>query len=179
MKVSVWIVVLCLVVTLFTPVKEAAAIDWIETGGDVGMVAIPATAALLTLVRGDREGSIQFVETFATAAAASLALKYTVQERRPNGGDHSFPSFHTAAAFSGAGFIQQRYGWQEGALAYAAAAFVGYSRVESRNHYFKDVLAGAAIGVLSSLIFTTGYKDVTVTPVAGKDLTGVIIGKSF
>lgn len=182
MKLPAFVVTLCLIISLFAPLKEASASDWIETSGDIGMVAIPATAAILTLCRNDRDGSLQFIETFATAAATTLALKYTIKERRPNnGGDHSFPSFHTASAFAGAGFIQQRYGWQEGALAYAAAAFVGYSRIEARKHFFKDVLGGAAIGVLSSLIFTTPFvpKDVSITPVAGQDFNGLIISKRF
>ncbi len=32
--------------------------------------------------------------------------------------------------------------------AYAAASFVAYSRVESREHYPHDVVAGAGIGIL-------------------------------
>jgi len=38
------------------------------------------------------------------------------------------------------------------------------SRIESKNHYFIDVLAGAAIGIGSSYIFTTEYtKDIQVS----------------
>ena len=45
-----------------------------------------------------------------------------------------------------------------GVPAYAAASFVAYSRVESREHYPRDVVAGAGIGILSSYIFTKPYK---------------------
>ena len=35
---------------------------------------------------------------------------------------------------------------------------MGYSRVEAREHYPHDVIAGAAIGILSSYLFTKPYK---------------------
>ena len=50
--------------------------------------------------------------------------------------------------------MRRRYGLKWGVPFYALAAFVGYSRVESRNHYTHDVVAGAAIGIASSFIFT-------------------------
>jgi membrane-associated phospholipid phosphatase len=40
----------------------------------------------------------------------------------------------------------------------SAATFVAYSRVESRQHYTHDVVAGAAIGIGSSLAFTRPYR---------------------
>ena len=40
----------------------------------------------------------------------------------------------------------------------ALASFVGYSRVESREHYAHDVVAGAAVGILSSCLFTKPYR---------------------
>jgi hypothetical protein len=77
-------------------------------------------------------------------------LKRAVDERRPDGGSHSFPSGHTSMAFAGAEFIRKEYGWGWGAPAMLAAGFVGWSRVESKRHYTHDVLAGAAIGVLAN-----------------------------
>ena len=52
--------------------------------------------------------------------------------------DTSFPSDHAAAAF---------------AIAVAMAALVSMSRVAVGTHYPTDVLAGAAIGTLSALVF--------------------------
>jgi hypothetical protein len=44
----------------------------------------------------------------------------------------------------------------------AVATFVRYCRVETNQHYTRDVAAGAAIGILSSLLFTDPYRKVTV-----------------
>jgi membrane-associated phospholipid phosphatase len=163
----------------FYNVNFAESSDAIETAGDVGLFAIPCTAVIMLFAHKDMEGAVPFAESFAASMAATYGLKYTINEQRPNGGKHSFPSGHTSSAFSGAAFIQQRYGWLYGIPAYLVASFVGYSRIESRNHRFGDVLAGAAIGVIPNLIFTKPFKGVTVTPAAGNNFTGIIISKSF
>jgi len=54
--------------------------------------------------------------------------------------------------------MRKRYGWGYGVPAYALASFVAYSRVEAREHYAHDVIAGASIGIASSYIFTRPYK---------------------
>src|SRR5206468_11191501 len=126
----------------------------IRAAGDILQFAIPATAAGLILGYRDGEGALQFAESAALTLGTTYTLKYAVDERRPNGGRQSFPSAHTSISFSGAEFMRERYGWQYGLPAYAAASFVAYSRVEAGEHHPHDVVAGAAIGILSSYIFT-------------------------
>jgi membrane-associated phospholipid phosphatase len=84
------------------------------------------------------------------ATTVTYGLKYAVDEERPNGEDGGFPSGHTAITFAGAEFIRKEYGLAWAAPAYLAASYVGWSRVETRDHWWHDVLAGAAIGVLSN-----------------------------
>jgi hypothetical protein len=91
-----------------------------------------------------------FLIAFARTETITYGLKYSVDEDRPNGSPHSFPSGHTSASFMGAEFIRKQYGWFYGAPAYAAASYVGWTREQSRNHYTRDVLAGAVIGILSN-----------------------------
>jgi len=81
---------------------------------------------------------------------ATYSLKYAVDEQRPNGHGESFPSGHTSVAFAGAEFIRKQYGWGWGLPAYVSASVVGWSRVEAGKHWTHDVLAGAAIGILSN-----------------------------
>lgn len=84
------------------------------------------------------------------SVVVTQVLKYSISESRPNGGKHSFPSGHTSAAFSGAEFIRREYGWGWGVPAYLTASYVGWSRLETHSHRLDDVLAGAAIGILSN-----------------------------
>jgi membrane-associated phospholipid phosphatase len=132
--------------------------DNIQTAGDVLQFVLPATAGALTLANRDWEGSLQLAESSALTLGVTYGLKYAVNERRPNGGTQSFPSGHTSISFSAAEFMRKRYGWEYGIPAYAAASFVAYSRVEAQQHYPHDVVAGAAIGIISSYIFTRPYK---------------------
>jgi membrane-associated phospholipid phosphatase len=148
---------LCLCLCL-VPLVDALASDGIQTAGDILQFVLPATAAGLTLGYQDRDGAWQFGKSAVTTLGVTYALKYTVNERRPNGGSQSFPSGHTSISFASAEFMRKRYGWEYGIPAYAAASFVAYSRVESREHHPQDVIAGAAIGILSSYIFTRPYK---------------------
>ena len=99
----------------------------------------------------------------ARTVAVTYGLKYAVDEERPNGETGSFPSGHTAITFAGAEFMRKTYGWQYGVPAYAAATFVGWSRVETGDHWTHDVLAGATIGVLSNYDFGS-WHGFTVKP---------------
>ena len=65
-------------------------------------------------------------------------------------GTHSFPSGHSAAAFTSATLIERNSGPLAGVPAYALAGFTAFERVEAGRHYPSDVLAGAAIGCLSA-----------------------------
>jgi len=132
----------------------ARASDGIKTAGDVLQYALPVSAFTIVLFNKDKEGGFQFVEAGAVALATTYTLQYTVEETRPSGGGESFPSAHAAISFWSAEFLRKRYGWEYGVPAYAAATFVGYSRVESHEHFTHDVIAGAAIGIISSYIFT-------------------------
>jgi membrane-associated phospholipid phosphatase len=151
----------------------------IETAGDVLQLALPATAAGLTLGFRDGQGALELAESFALTLGVTYGLKYTVNEERPNGGSHSFPSGHSSVSFASAEFLRKRYGWRYGLPAYAAATFVAYSRVEARQHYVHDVLAGAAIGVGSSYLFTEPYRGWDVAVEGGGGYFGVRLSRAW
>lgn len=122
---------------------------------DVIALALPAAALTGTLLAKDWQGLKQGVFTALAAGGATLILKYSVHERRPDRTDyHSFPSGHSAVTFATAAYLQRRYGWKFGAPAYALATYVAWGRVFSKKHYWWDVMAGAAIGAGSAYIFT-------------------------
>lgn len=107
----------------------------------------------------------------------TYALKYAIDAKRPNGGGLSFPSGHSAASFMGAEFIRKEYGNAWGAPAYAAASWVGYTRVQSHNHYWRDVIGGAIVGIASNYDFShidTAMGELSVAPTSFvADLSGV------
>ena len=128
--------------------------------GDVLAFAIPAAAYGSTYYMDDKEGRQQFYYSFATNLAATQVLKSVIDKERPNGRDEdSFPSGHTSVAFQGASFIHKRYGLEYSIPAYIGAGFVAYSRVEADEHDVTDVLAGAALGIASSMYLTKSYYD--------------------
>jgi membrane-associated phospholipid phosphatase len=155
---------LVLVVTLLILANTASASDSIEQAGTALEVLLPATAAGLTLGYKDGTGALQFGESAALTLGVTYALKYGINETRPNGGSQSFPSGHASISFSAAEFMRKRYGWEYGLPAYAAASFVAYSRVEAGEHHPQDVVAGAAIGIISSYIFTRPFAGWLIQP---------------
>jgi len=164
---------------LFVCNVETRASSEIETAGDVLQYVLPSSAAALTLGHKDHWGALQLIGSTGATLGVTYGLKYTFNARRPNGGRQSFPSRHTSLSFSAAEFMRKRYGWEYGLPAYALASFVAYSRVESRNHYAHDVIAGAAIGILSSYIFTRPYKGWNIQAESGGRFYGVRLSRRW
>lgn len=171
--------IIIMLLVIFTAAGSAVAGEALQSAGDAVALLLPATAGVSTLVLNDREGTIQLVESTALALVATLGLKYTVNERRPNGEDQSFPSGHSAISFSSSEFIRKRYGWEYGIPAYLAASFVGYSRIESKEHYFHDVAAGAAIGIASSYLFTSRFEKVAISTEASPGYYGIKVSGNW
>ena len=155
------------------------ASDAIVSAGNILQYVLPATAGGMTVIYRDWQGTLQFGESFLLTEGVTYGLKYTVNETRPNGGHQSFPSAHTSVSFCGAEFLRKRYGWEYGIPAYAAASFVAYSRVDAREHYPHDVIAGAAIGIISTYIFTRPYKGWHVQAEAGEGYYGLSFSRKW
>lgn len=88
-----------------------------------------------------------------TYVVITQGLKYSINEIRPDGTEHSFPSGHTATAFFGARMLDRAYGKRFPAIAiggYALATATGALRVANNKHWASDVAMGAAIGIASA-----------------------------
>ena len=149
----------------------------IETAGNVLRILLPVTACAMTSGFDDTEGRHQFYRSFISTVGVTYGLKAVIKKDRPDGnGNDAFPSGHSAMAFSGASFIQRRYGFKYGAWAYTAAAFVGWSRIDANQHDFTDVCAGALIGMGGTWLFTKPFKkNVSVTPIVSDHKIGIAI----
>ena len=122
-------------------------------------IAMPVLAAGIAYGHDqDWTGVAQMsVDTIATVGVA-YGLKHVIREERPDHSDfQSMPSDTAALAFAPAAFLWDRYGWEWGVPAYAAAAFVGYSRVDAKKHHWYDVAASAGLAWGFSRVFTTRY----------------------
>ncbi|KAF1857601.1 hypothetical protein Lal_00014611 [Lupinus albus] len=88
------------------------------------------------------------------SAAMVLPLKSLTKEERPDGSNHqSFPSGHTAAAFSSAQFMFREYkdtNFWLSISGYPIAVFTGVYRALNNKHWVGDIVAGAGFGILST-----------------------------
>ena len=154
---------------LATGSQSARAEDWLTTSGDVLEIAMPLAAAACA-TRQHRLAS--YATGFVALTAATQGLKYGLGNapinQRPNGQSQGFPSGHTAAAASGATDLAMHCAPGNRAVAAAGAAavvLVGASRLDADEHTLLQVLAGAALGALSTGI------QVTPTPHGGFGLS--------
>jgi hypothetical protein len=82
------------------------------------------------------------------------AVKYGLGRLRPDGSTHnSFPSGHTAMAFTSATMLHKEYGhlspWVSIA-GYSVATITGFSRIFNNRHWLSDIVVGAGVGILST-----------------------------
>ena len=104
-------------------------------------------------------------------------MKHTFKEERPDGSDQfSFPSGHTATAFTNAAVLFYEY--KDANIWYASSGFLfaattGFLRIANNKHYTSDVLAGAGIGIGVGLAvsYWSPFKSVTF----GKNKTHAFI----
>lgn len=130
----------------------------VDLSTDIAMFVPAAVGAGLSLCKGDYKGLLELGTTVAMSTAVTYILKNSVKKERPDrSGYDSFPSNHNNFAFAGATFLMKRYGWKWGVPAYIVSGYVAWGRIYAGKHDIWDVLAGAAIGVGSGLLFTTPF----------------------
>jgi membrane-associated phospholipid phosphatase len=107
---------------------------------------------------------------------STFPLKRATHRLRPDGSDKlSFPSGHTAAAFTFAEFLAQEYSDKSPIytiVGYGFATATGVFRMYNKAHWFSDVVAGAGFGILSTkaayLVYPYLRNALTHTDKAGK-----------
>ena len=102
----------------------------------------------------------------------------------PFSGDASFPSGHTAEAFTVASVVSEHYPLPSvQVLSYGIAGLVGYARIVHNAHFLSDVVAGALIGTSVGKAVVRfnqqGRTKFQVAPLIGPDLRGVAVALSF
>jgi membrane-associated phospholipid phosphatase len=94
----------------------------------------------------------------------------------------SFPSGHTATAFSLATVVAMQYSGHTWApiAAYAIAAGVGFSRLSGNHHWLSDVVIGGVVGHLIARTVVKNYrKRHGIQPILAVGRGGVTVGASY
>jgi len=143
-----------------------------NTAGPVAF-GLPVVMFGLSFIKHDtltRKHALVIGASVVSSIILTNIVKYSVNRTRPfesypfimklsDGGSPSFPSGHTADAFSLATAVSLAYPkWYVIVPAYTWATAVGYSRMSLGVHYPSDVLMGAAIGAGSAFLCFKGQK---------------------
>lgn len=93
--------------------------------------------------------------SFAFMGLFVNGIKYSAAEMRPDGSTaNSFPSGHTATAFTCATILHKEYGLTRSPWfsvgGYAISTLTGIMRTLNNRHWISDVLVGAGLGVIST-----------------------------
>ena len=126
-------------------------------------VGLPSAMGIYALIQKDEpllKDAIYIGTSVIEAVGITYAMKYSIDRQRPYEkypglitpieaeDSPSFPSGHTAAAFSLATSLSIKYPkWYVIAPSAVWACGVGFARINQGVHYPSDVLTGAAIGV--------------------------------
>lgn len=122
---------------------------WSQQGDQMGQLIPNVLYMGAAYWLGETNKSMLMLKSTLYSGAITTALKFAIQEERPNGSNkHSFPSGHSTTAFAFASTVASLHEWYWGASAYALAGFVGFSRINDNMHYMQDVVAGATIGMV-------------------------------
>lgn len=111
--------------------------------------------------------TINMIVSNAIMGGIVQSMKFSFKELRPDGTDElSFPSGHTATAFTNASVLFYEY--KDANIWYASsgylfAAATGFLRIANNKHYTSDVLAGAGIGTAVGLAvsYWSPFKSLT------------------
>ena len=125
-------------------------------GAEIGTAFFTYAVGCATSRDGARDAGLQALLAMGFAVSTDLALKAATNREYPdkwNGhgrwwaGGKSFPSAHSAAAFSLAGALSRRYPSRKVRWPlYLAAASVSALRVPALKHYPSDVVIGGTLG---------------------------------
>lgn len=108
-----------------------------------------------------------FIGGFGFLAATTLLTKEIAGEMRPDGsGYDSFPSGHSGKAFLGAELVRMEFGNGWGAAAYGIAGTTAFMRIWNDKHWLTDVVAGAALGILSAHVGDWACSFISFDPVS-------------
>ena len=101
-----------------------------------------------------RDRTIVMAISYLLMSATIQTMKHNINIQRPDGSNmKSFPSGHTATAFTASHILFKEYKDNSpwiGIGGYGIATATGILRMTNNKHWFSDVVTGAGIGILST-----------------------------
>ena len=160
-----------------------------DVGGNPGThFAIAGAMYVASLARGDTrtyEVSKTLLSGLALNGITTMALKGLAHTESPNGDELGWPSGHTSSTFTLATVLNAYYGPWVGVPLFAFAGFVGYERIDARNHDFSDVVSGAFLGIAIGYAVSRNHRpkvfgmDVVPFSDPARSAVGVALVKRF
>ncbi len=172
--------------------------DYLDIANDLGSAYtwLPATSLFAISLATDNEKFQDAAFTSAEAVVAATAVTATIKfvmgrarplqsegplHMRPFSGNESFPSGHTTIAFA---VMTPWIVYYPGPVTYSLlilSASTGIARIAKDKHWPTDVLAGAAVGVLTGRYLARRHQrgsavpSTTVQPVVGPGEVGLTV----
>lgn len=132
-------------------------IDRLRDVGDILQYVIPWAALLAVALTGSQVDAWRWLYVGVITALVTQLLKrafnYTRFGVRPDGGEEAMPSGHTSSAFMGAFFFYFQFGLLAAAIPLLLAVITGYSRIFTKRHWLRDVVAGTALALLVNYLY--------------------------
>ena len=137
----------CLILIIIICPLELWAKSSYSKWGDYNQFTVPLFSLGLSWYKKDYKSLELLAKSYVTTQGITHFTKKLVNARRPNGGNHSFPSGHTSSAFTGVNFLYKHYGPSYALPALLIASSVGHSRIQGKYHTFFDVFCGALLSI--------------------------------
>jgi membrane-associated phospholipid phosphatase len=137
----------------YTSLGRVLGDGWVQSGAAVVTYAIGVAARRPTATHVGSD----LIRAQLLNGVVTRGLKLAVGRSRPSGGGSSFPSGHSSAAFASAAVLDAHFGWKVGMPAYAAAGFIGWTRVRDDAHWLSDVVVGGTVGAIVGRTIARGH----------------------
>lgn len=182
-KPSKWLVFLCIfsfVLAVCYPTQletypksypqayESEVYAVVNVTEDTGRYLNTALQVALPVVLADKIGMVQLLYVALATTLGTHAFKRGLNHvelaglrlgQRPHdvNSKYNMPSGHSSMASSAAFFVCRRYGWRYAIIVVPIMFLTMYTRVMLNVHTISAVIAGAIIGILMAMLFTSKY----------------------